>query len=102
MQVSYWIEEDFLSMLNYLMLLAFIDASMNNVELSDIAKNKLLLLNSRLFEDSYFSMLFLRSKLFEMISKYMHKNVNNDTFNKLSKQLFSLRNTNKILLEILK
>ena len=102
MQVSYWVEEDFLSMLNYLMLLAFIDASMNNVELSDIAKNKLLLLNSRLFEDSYFSMLFLRSKLFEMINKYMHKNVNNDTFNKMSKQLFSLRNTNKILLEILK
>lgn len=102
MRVSYWIEEDFLSMLNYLMLLAFIDASMNNVELSDIAKNKLLLLNSRLFEDSYFSMLFLRSKLFEMISKYMYKNVNNDTFNKMSKQLFSLRNTNKILLEILK
>ena len=102
MQVSYWIEEDFLSMLNYLMLLAFIDVSMNNVELSDIAKNKLLLLNSRLFEDSYFSMLFLRSKLFEMITKYMHKSVNSSTFNKISKQLFNLRNTNKILLEILK
>ena len=102
MQVSYWIEEDFLSMLNYLMLLAFIDVSMNNVELSDIAKNKLLLLNSRLFEDSYFSMLFLRSKLFEMITKYMHKSVNSSTFNKISKQLFNLRTTNKILLEILK
>ena len=102
MQVSYWIEEDFLSMLNYLMLLAFIDASINNVELDDIAKNKLLLLNSKLFEGSYFSMLFLRSKLFEMITKYMHKSVNNSTFNKISKQLFNLRTTNKRLLEILK
>ena len=102
MQVSYWIEEDFLTMLNYLMLLAFIDASINSVELNDIAKNKLLLLNSRLFEDSYFSMLFLRSKLFEMITKYMHKSVNSSTFNKISKQLFNLRTTNKILLEILK
>lgn len=102
MRVSYWIEEDFLSMLNYLILLAFIDASINNVELSDVAKNKLLLLNSKLFDGSYFSMLFLRSKLFEMINKYMHKSVNNSTFNKISKQLFNLRNTNKILLEILK
>ena len=89
-------------MLNYLILVAFIDTSINNVELSDIAKNKLLLLNSKLLERSYFSMLFLRSKLFEMINKYMLKSVNSSTFNKISKRLFSLRNTSKILLEILK